>query len=53
MIDGRFDQHFIELFAGSEEDRPPAPAQDSAVGPLFLATMLAGLALLATLPFLA
>lgn len=43
MIDGRFDQHFMEIFAGREE----GPPQGSAVGPVLLAAALIGLALLA------
>lgn len=52
MIDGRFDQHFIELFAGRGE----APAQQgpmqppSVTGPLLLAAAVIGLALMACLP---
>ena len=45
MIDGRFDQHFMEIFAGRNEG-PPA----SAAGPVVLAAALIGLALLAWLP---
>lgn len=48
MIDGRFDQHFIELFAGRGE----SPPQGSAAGPVLLAAVLIGLALLACLPLL-
>ncbi len=48
MIDGRFDQHFIELFAG----RDKSPPRDSVAGPVLLAVVLIGLALLACLPLL-
>ena len=48
MIDGRFDQHFIELFAGRGE----SPPQGSAAGSVLLAAVLIGLALLACLPLL-
>ncbi|GAB1363322.1 hypothetical protein MASR1M32_25580 [Rhodobacter sp.] len=52
MIDGRFDQHFLEVFAGRDENPPPRPAESTALGPLVLASLLAGLALLASVPFL-
>lgn len=42
MIDGRFDQHFMEIFAGRAEGPP-----GSTTGPLLLAAVLIGLALLA------
>ncbi len=46
MIDGRFDQHFMEIFAG----RDGSPPEGSAAGPVLLAAVLIGLALLACLP---
>lgn len=48
MIDGRFDQHFMEIFAGRDGN----PPQGLAAGPVLLALVLIGFALLACLPLL-
>ena len=47
MIDGRFDRHFMEIFAGGGKG-PPGPA----IGPALLAAVLIGLALTAGLAVL-
>lgn len=54
MIDGRFDQHFIELFAGRLEATPEdvAAEQESWVAPVLLATVLAAMAAMACVPVL-
>lgn len=49
MIDGRFDQHFIELFAGRGESHAQ---HGSTIGPLLLAALAIGLAFMACLPVL-
>lgn len=54
MIDGRFDQHFIELFAGRLDATPEdvAAEQESWVAPVLLASVLAALVVMVCLPVL-